>query len=360
MARLKEWMDLSELGDYASLLAGGWTRINGGATAPTVTGVTHYADVLGNGGAYSMQLSSSDDDGVTRWVSPPLPSPLSEVYLRFHHYLAATDQNWRDDRWSNTGPFLFLQKFGTALIYFASDDDGRIVCWRGDAVELGRTTTPLVINQWSLLEFYVKIDDSAGEVEVRIDGVPRLTLSGIDTKPGSDTAIDTIVLGCSQKTVFTSGAVRYFDDLTADDTDWINESVITALHPDDIGNTTELTPSGAGDNWEMVDETPPSDSDYNSTLVANKKDTYLHTALPGAASTIKAVLTAARVARTGSDISTAYLITRSGGTDYEDAGQAIATVPSLITKLEEVDPDTGIAWVVGDVNTSEMGIRFDV
>lgn len=360
MARIREWMDVSEFGDMTSLLAAGWIQsAGGGAGFPSISSNNNYVDVLGNGGLYNIRCQSASDGAVTAVVTPAHSPALSEVWIRFHHVLFSSNQDWRNDQYGNTGPFLFIRSSSTTIFYFASDDDGHIVAWRGDNVELGRSLATIAINTYSNLEFHFKLHDSAGEVHIRKDGIPILSLTGQDTKPGSATTFDNLVLGCNEKQVFTGGAERRFDNLAADNAGWVGESIISALKPNAIGNTTELTASGAGDNWEMVDETPPSDADYNSTLVANKKDTYLHNSLPGAASTVRAVLTAARVARTGSDIASAYLVTRSGGTDYEDAGQPIGTVPFIISKLEEVDPDTGLPWVVGDVNTSEMGIRFD-
>lgn len=351
MARIKEFMDLCELGDAASLLAAGWTQVSEVGSGTSGVTATPYHDTQGNGGSYSLYANAPYND----WVTPTAASPVATFYARFHHQVNGFNLAAGD--FSATAPFFRWRHGTTVLGYLAYNNTGHLVLWRGDNVQLGSTSSvALATSTWATIEVGITIGNSGAAYEVRVNDQTVISGTG-DTQPGSDTTVDNLVFLSGNAVVFT-GYTNYFDDIAVDDSTWVKESLITALFPSGAGNTTELTPSG-GANYTTVDERPPSDADYNSTAVANKKDTYAHTSLPGAASTVNCVMPVARVNRDGTTIEHAYLVVRSNGADYEGSSHLLGISPTIITDLREVDPDTSLAWSVARVNASEVGIRFD-
>jgi len=347
MARVPEWTDLGELGNTTNWSIYGAAFFGLGGRSIVVA--EPYLDAQGNGGLYALRFQQPNAGMVSPYKATGV---VSTFYWRAH--------------------------FRTSAVSYASlPSGGRIFTWRKDLTELGylwinnsgalniqiggstiATTVPGLIlsNIYACIELKIVIADS-GSYELRVNGIPRASGTA-DTKPGADTGINNWVVEMNSS---AGGEIyHWFDDVVVDTANWPGEAVITAVKPNEAGGTTELTPEpSTADNWQNVDEIPPSDVDYNYTTVVNKKDTYVHESLPGAASSIKAVTSVARVARSGVDITNAYLVTGSGGTDYESAAIPVGTVPTIITKVEEVDPDTGLPWVVGDYNLTEMGIRFD-
>ncbi len=344
MARIREWMDLSELGDTASLTAAGWLLVG------QVTVVNSpFHDVQGNGGTYSLRVNPGSFITVTRARPPVLASPISTFRIRAHLLVDGYDNQGYVFTWWKGGNFLGGIKFESASHHIQLYSGGTL---------LAESTNQIFPNQWYTVEVGITIGNS-GTYEVRVNGssVGWIPSASGDTQPGSDTNVDTLT--CLYYDIFNQppGINIYFDDLAVDDGNWCGEGFITALHPNGAGNTTELTPS-SGANWQNVDEIPPSDADYNETTVPNKKDTYTHTALPSNTTSVKAALIAARVVKVGSTINNGYIVLRSGVTDFESAAQLLSLSPAIVTKLWETDPNDGV-WTPTSLNASQIGIRFD-
>lgn len=139
------------------------------------------------------------------------------------------------------------------------------IATNGTQIIVPDTVTPLILNTYAVVEFGVLVDSTAGRVEVKKDGIQIPTLTSIalggtasnslNTKPGSDTTIDTIEL-C---TGGTPGAV--FDFVVARSataiwtgTDWYASSlVVPALKK----FTTQLIAGHAGDGIYNL-QVPPT------------------------------------------------------------------------------------------------------
>jgi hypothetical protein len=119
---------------------------------------------------------------------------------------------------------------------------------------------------------------------VRIDGVTEvaLTASGVDTRNAGTGLWDRVGLGCnSGSTTFT-----YYDDFYVCDTSGSAPrntflgpvTKVETLYPQTdgvaAGSNAGLTPSTGTDHGALVDETPPNQTDYNSSATVGAKDTY--------------------------------------------------------------------------------------
>lgn len=345
MAPIKQWMDLSEEGSYASLLASGWQD----GLGADVVASPHFTDIAGNGGAYSLVVSSYQF-GDRYVASPTLSVGISSFYHKFHFRFANTLYgSFTFFKWRSGGTTL-----GRLVVNIPS---GTITMQTGEGTTtLGTSFGTLTAGVWYTIEVHIVIGNS-GQYELKVNGFNTnwIPLASGDTQPGSETTVDNVAYYINAG---PAGEVCYYDDIEADDAAYPGEGIATIHVPTGAGNTTQLTPS-TGANWQCVDEVPPDDTDYVSTDTANKKDTYVHSALPAAASNIKSVLTVARVARAGSGITHAYLVTRSGGTDYESSAQEIQISPGPVSDLRTVDPATGVAWTRTGFNATEVGVRVD-
>lgn len=236
--------------------------------------------------------------------------------------------------------------------------DGTIAAYRGTTL-LGTSTNQLTATSWYFIELKVLTDNSTGTVDVIVNGSNWLALTSQDTQPGANAYHTAVRLGLNDGAVFT----RYDDMYVLDSTGSKNNVVlgnrrVDALLPDGAGDDTNWTPS-AGSNYQNVDDGPLLDEDttYNETSTDAHDDLYTYDNLPGDASTVDGlmIVTETRVTTGSMDVSQNI---KTGGTEYPGSADTIvSTTYVTITRLEEDDPDTSVAWTVSGVNGAQFGVR---
>lgn len=212
----------------------------------------------------------------------------------------------------------------------------------------------LTVNTTYLIEIHIKIADSGGRIEVKIDGLLTIDYTG-DTKPDANTQFDKVRIGYSGTGTRKSNA--FFDNFLMDDTGWIGDTKIQALVPTGAGNTTGWTPS-AGANYECVDEIPASDADYVSINAVDITDTYVTENLAGSIDNIKCVQIQSRSRTEGAPTPTNLkLVSRVNGTDYLSGDKEVPVSEKGLYNIWEDNPDDAAAWEEADVNGMEIGIK---
>ena len=214
-------------------------------------------------------------------------------------------------------------------------------------------THVLSINTTYLIEVHIKIADSGGRIEVKVDEVSDIDFTG-DTKPDAQTQITKIRFGYC----YTGKEVRaYYDNLIIDDAAWIGNTKIQAILPTGAGNLTGWTPS-AGANYACVDERPASDADYVSINSNDVVDTYAAGNMVGSIGSVKCVQVQSRTELDESPTPTNLkLVVRSGGTDYLSGDKVVPATPAGLCHLWETNPADSAAWEESDINAMEIGIK---
>jgi len=251
----------------------------------------------------------------------------------------------------------FNEATGNIHVRFRANGSGLIEA-RDSANSLLGTSSGHVIstNTWYFVEFKVYIHDSAGTIEVKVDGVTRLNLTSQDTLNGSNAYVGGVRLGNNYLNY------TYMDDLYVCDTsgsspcnDFLGDSRVDVLRPDGIGNTTQFAPS-AGDNYENVDEVYPDDeATYNDGDLA-EKDTYQLSDLSALGTTIYGSKSQITVRKTDAGSRKVKVVTRSNITDYLGDEKILSDTFQTFTKLYENNPDDAAAWEEADLNGSEVGV----
>lgn len=207
---------------------------------------------------------------------------------------------------------------------------------------------------FSLVEGKIVIDDTNGIIQIKVNGSLVFDYSG-DTKPGSDTGCNNLVIGSTG----LSGA--YVDDIAIGDdqgssfTTWLNGIRFHRLAPTGAGNYSQWTPS-SGNNWDCVDETPVVDSDYVYPGSTGLKDSYVVANSPATMSGIFGV--AARyIGQGGQQLKR---LVRIASTDYVSG--TTLTLPGSIGPVFEVmsvNPATGSGWQKSDIDSGacELGME---
>jgi hypothetical protein len=144
-----------------------------------------------------------------------------------------------------------------------------------------------------------------------------------------------------------------------DNTDMPNDLTIITRLPDGDGADSDLTPSTGSDHYALVDEVPPSLSDYVSGNAAGQKDTYTFAAL-GATGAVHAVQSVAVGQASIAGARALGMRSRIGGTPYVSAGQFVSSALDGTREIHPVSPATSTAWTVAEINGAEFGPQVTV
>jgi len=246
--------------------------------------------------------------------------------------------------------------------------DGSISVERADSspVVIG-TTAPDVtrVDAWYYVEVRVVIDAAAGEVQVRVNGVEELNVTGVDTVSSLGTlTLTAITINAAQSFLYKIEDLYVLDDSGgAPNNTFLGDVRVEYLQPTADGTHQDWSLVGAAAHWEAVDDgdSPDDDTSYLHTATVGQIDTevYENTGLPSG--TIFGLQLGLYARKTDSGFREVTPIVLHGGTVF--AGSAHAPSFASYTYLLEmynVNPGTAAAWTIPDVNNAEYGVRLSV
>jgi hypothetical protein len=276
-----------------------------------------------------------------------LPSTYTELWIGVGLFPAENTPST-----SNNFGFMTIEQFSGVCIVYSLTPDYGINVYRGGGSLLGSSAIGITTYAvWSYIETYIKIDDSAGAVIVKVDGGEVINETGLDTSRYSGQEIQRICLAANnnQKTM-------RFDDLYVNDSEFMGEIKVVTKLPNANGTYGDFAPS-AGTNYEMVDEvTPDDDATYNQGNALGDKDSFT---IPtsGIDGEIVGVQLSNYARKTGTKITGIKNLVRVGGNDYLGDEEFLGTEYNYRTTLHEVNPDTSNPWNKGSIEAAEFGIE---
>jgi hypothetical protein len=205
-----------------------------------------------------------------------------------------------------------------------------------NGVLVANGTVPVSVNTWFHAQVYVVVGD-AGSIGVKIDGHTSIAYSG-DTLPGAETGVDYVKFHAS---VHWSTAL-YVDDLVIGSGGYLGDLRCVDIRPTADTAQDDWTPS-AGDNFETINETPPSDTDYNETNTNAQADELALGDFDGVTYTPVAVTAWARaemLAATGDSLKVGIV---SNAVEVTTTS-ALSTTWEYYFHTEDENPDGPVAW----------------
>lgn len=207
---------------------------------------------------------------------------------------------------------------------------------------------------WHLVELHVIISDT-GTIETRIDGVADLSYSG-DTQPGATTAI-TYVRVYQYVTGISHYADSYLDDIVFGTGEWAGDVRFNAaLVPSADTTDKDWTPSTGTDNYALVDEVPPSDTDYVSSETVGNLDLYELSdwTPPGSDYDILFIndWMRANADTVGAEVRS---VITSGSTTSNGDAESLTTTATYFLRMLTTDPNTSAAWTATAINDLQIG-----
>lgn len=250
------------------------------------------------------------------------------------------------------------------------DATGHIIIRRGDGAGtvLATSTEVYPTNVWRYIEASAIIDDAAGSVVVKVDGVQWVSYIGGDTRNGGTTTdIDKIYIGFRWP-VFVN---TWVDDLyvldgtdaTATtgraDNDFLGDVKVATIVPNGEGDAKDWTGTDADkdQNHLLIDEISPNTSDYIKSSVANERDLWTLTdvAAPAEIYGIRTNIYAQK--SDAGDASFRILTKGSTGTTINGAAETLSTTWTWYrTPMMTTKPDGG-GWTVAELNALQVGVE---
>jgi hypothetical protein len=278
-----------------------------------------------------------------------VPTPLTEMYVGFHFYTG----NWY--AFNSTMFTLNIRSGGNRILTLTLGADNKLFMYYGtNATPIGPSTMIMEQYRYYHIELGVVVGPT-GSAEVRVDGTTILELASGDTRPsGGGTTADRIVLHSG------NGLYAGWDNIVIDDADWPGEIKIIALTPNGTGNLQEFTPSTGTDHAALVDERPPTTTDYVYSTTPGHREQFslADHGLSGGiiVEGVQVIMHALESESAGMTLDTGL---RVNGANYDDGKvHALLTASSRFEgKIWETNPDTGAAWTLEEINNLQAGVK---
>lgn len=240
--------------------------------------------------------------------------------------------------------------------------DGLLRLWRGDQTTLLATSTvALPTGAWSFLELKTTIHDTAGAMELRINGATAATFSG-DTKYSS--TIGTARSIRLSGGVYSSTYYGWIDDLYicdgagATNNDFLGDCRVDTLYPNGSGASAQFAPTGSAANWENVDDvTPDDDASYNASDTAGAVDSFAFTDMAVLNTTVFGLQANILARKDDAGSRTLRAIARIGGANHEGGDLSLSDSYLDLTQVWPLNPATSTAWTESQINAAEFGYK---
>lgn len=233
----------------------------------------------------------------------------------------------------------------------------------GSNTVLGTADVSITTYVWHYLEVKVNLNSTTGSVVLRLNNEEILNVTGVNTVGSSAfTRPGMIGFGNSGDSVKTEVDDIYIcDDQGSSHNDFLGDGAVRRLNPNAVGDFSQFTNSGGGDNYQDVDETDPDgDTTYVESRVAGQKDTYNFQDITDDPASISSVTVKSFVKKTDAGARTFVHVARSSSTELDSA----VIYPSAVTyrymaSQFPTDPATSAAWTKAGLNAAQFGFKVD-
>jgi len=273
---------------------------------------------------------------------------------------------WKTANLVNNRNILGIQGHGVNHVTLQMTSTGAIRITRSGSTEIGISAGGLVSTAtWYYIEFKVKISNTVGTIEVRLDGDTIINETALDTL-GSGVAE---AQGISFNGNGTTNAT-WIDDVYVLDVsggapynDFLGDSRVDAVMPDGDGFSSGFDttfPASPTNHFSKVDEIPPDDeTTYNETNTANDIDLFDYAAMPTitGGATVWAVQLSIFLKKLDAGPASFRAVTRPTSTTFNGTTQFPPTDYVYAHELYVTNPQTAAEWTESEVDAAEFGVE---
>lgn len=341
--------------DETKMLDGLWAELSSAGGSPPVV----MSNAFSRTGAYSLFFGAGSGVGALHTARRVFGGAKVTVGVGGAYYLdSLPDQN----------DILCILRLNDAAnaeqISFYVQSTGIIACKRG-ATLLGSTATPAITAAaWNHIEFKAVINNSTGAVEIRVNEVTVLNLTGVDTQATANVETSQMLMGKFNGGVAQS-ADWYVDDLfTWDDAtvgdndvvDFIGDKKVFTVFPDADTAEADWAKSSGVTGYTLIDESSPNDADYISTATDGDVSEFGLANLPANVAEIIALQLTPRVLKTdaGSVLFAADVVSGASATAATEI--PITTQATYWPFIHTKDPASSAPFTLSEFNAAKLRV----
>jgi hypothetical protein len=292
---------------------------------------------------------------------PNSNSCLFRQRLEAEHTTWIVGFGWRGSDWfiDNSDLMMLLSPVGWQQVRLRRMMNGELRIYTGDTFRGESVGANLAVLQWNYIEVKAYIHDSAGTVEVRVDGNTVLSLSGIDTDPWNH---DTV-----QGVQFTIDRTCMYDDIYVCDgdgpaphNDFLGPCRIEgiSLYGDEPSNQWDA--SGPSSHVSYLNEVIlDDDASYVETDVSGSVDMFSWGSLYPSLEVLGLQLNACTRTLAAHGWELYFRIDSNGTIEDFDSGDEYSAHEyyQMNYGISTIDPDTGVVWTPEGINNATFGVK---
>ena len=237
---------------------------------------------------------------------------------------------------------------------------GTVSAYRG-ATHLGTSAAPVITaNTYQHIECQILFSQTVGTIEVRVNGVTVLSLSGQDTCASALVEASQVAFAGGTG----SGSNCYLDDIYAYDNTgsynntWIGDRRVLTLFPNANTATADWTAVGAATGYECIDEANPNDdTDYINATASGKISQFGLQNTPAGVSAISGVVMVERSRKTEAGIGNTKMSIVSGASTTAGADKPLTEVYTYRQDVFETDPATAAPFTPSGVDSLQFKVE---
>lgn len=326
--------------------AAAWSTVSGAtlSTANPATGTTH------------MRMTAAIATAQT--LRRPLGQSKQVSGLGYRFAMTALPDIEEDAPDTSGGVYMSLVEFRDVAngeqIRVNLGTEGSVRALRGSTA-LGRSDPCIAAGGYHHFEAKAKIANSGGYVEVRINEVTVLNLTGVDTQNTANAENSQFRFGMYPVVTNIVDTTQDTDDVFAWDddasdlentvVDFVGDKGCYYLPVDADTAEADWTLSTGATGYSLIDELDPLDTDYIADTTGAARSIFQVAALPGNVSEVIAMQPVGRARKEESGTVTLRLGVVVDGNESYTADTSPSTTFAYVTPTPKtIDPDTGVAW----------------
>lgn len=289
-------------------------------------------------------------------------TPLTEVFLGcaiYAHTLPTTEGSaYYSGGVGDICLFDLRDQTNNSQISIYLGTDGRLVARRSSTL-LGQTVPIIGAGAYQHIEVYAKAGNgTAGALEIRVDEVTKLNLTGIDTVQTANVEFSQWAFGHNTNggTAIIDFADFYCND-TVDDgsgcNSFIGDVKSGVLMVDADTAQADFSKSTGTVGYSLLNEKPPVDAGYIYTASSTARSDFGLQDGPANLSEILTIRPFVRAWKDDAGTATIAPNVLSGAVDGTVSDQPITTAAAYYDSNVPLDPNTGVPWTASGLNAAK-------
>lgn len=341
----------------------------GGSTSNMLDGA--YADVSGSisltttnpsQGTHALRYLMGKNTGGAGEARKVLPSTAATIGIGFRMRMDSIPS-------SNDGAKVWTIRnaANVILVSMIVQADGSISIRRGDSEDSNPANFPEIANSGTFkltagiyqhVEVKVFHSTTVGTVELRVDGIPRISATGLNTGAGPAGQIVFGGRGWTTHPYVNIDDIVFWDTAGSRNNDFLGPKSVFLQMPDGDTAQADMTPVGSGTGYGAVNQaSPDGDTTYLEEATPGGITELDLADLPPEVTSIAAIMLFDRSRKTDSGDGNVQKSLVSGASEGNGADNPMATAYAFRSDILEVDPATGAAMAPSAFNSAKLKLE---